>query len=73
MFVIEGESYLLFIINLVIIDDVSNLVGIEIFIVYCWDFGIGVKVGYNYVDIDYEFEDSLYGDMFIIDVDGNII
>ena len=70
-FVIEGESYSLPITNSVTTDDASNLVGIETSIAYRWDSGIGVKVGYNYADTDYEFEDSLYGDTFITDVDGN--
>lgn len=35
--------------------------------------GLGVKGSYNYVDTDFETEDSLYGDLFIRDIDGNLI
>lgn len=72
-FIVNGEVIVFFIINLVIIDELSSLIGIEIFVVYCWESGIGVKFGYNYVDIDFEFEDSNYGSMFEIDLDGVII
>ena len=30
-----------------------------------------MKFGYNYADTDFEFQDSLYGDTFVTDVDGN--
>ena len=43
----------------------------EASVAYRWDNGIGIKVGYNFADTDFEFEDSLYGDTFITDVDGN--
>ncbi len=32
--------------------------------------GLGVKVGYNYGNSDFEFEDSLYGDLYVKQLDG---
>ncbi len=70
-FVIDGDSYLLPVTNSVTTDEKSDIFGLETSVAYRWDTGIGVKFGYNYADTDYEFEDSLYGDTFITDVDGN--
>lgn len=70
-FIIDGDSYQLPITNSVTTDDKSDIFGLETSIAYRWDTGIGVKLGYNYADTDYEFEDSKYGDTFITDVDGN--
>lgn len=70
-FVIDGESYALPITNSVTTSDESEIIGLEASIAYRWDSGIGVKFGYNYADTDFEFEDSLYGDTFITDLDGN--
>jgi TonB-dependent receptor len=32
--------------------------------------GLGVKIGYNYGDSDLEFEDSQYGDLYVVGLDG---
>jgi len=34
--------------------------------------GMGAKVSYNYVDSNFEFEDSRYGDIFVTDENGNV-
>ncbi|ALM89233.1 MULTISPECIES: TonB-dependent receptor [Alteromonas] len=70
-FVIDGQEFALPVTNSVTTDDESDIFGLEASIAYRWDNGIGVKIGYNYADTDFEFEDSLYGDTFITDVDGN--
>ncbi|MEG3766877.1 TonB-dependent receptor [Alteromonas sp. 14N.309.X.WAT.G.H12] len=71
-YVIDGDTYSLPITNSVTTDDSSNLFGIETSIAYRWDNGIGVKLGYNWADTDYEFEDSLYGDTYVTDLEGNV-
>ena len=35
--------------------------------------GLGAKISYNYVDSNFEFEDSRYGDIFVEQADGTII
>jgi len=35
--------------------------------------GLGAKLSYNYVDSDFEFEDSRYGDRFVGQADGSFI
>ncbi len=70
-FEIDGETFALPVTNSVTTDDEADLFGIETSIAYRWDSGIGIKIGYNYADTDFEFEDSLYGDTFITDLDGN--
>ena len=35
--------------------------------------GLGAKVSYNYIDSNFEFEDSRYGDQFQVQLDGSII
>lgn len=69
-FTIDGVDYALPITNSVTTDDESDLLGIEASLAYRWDSGIGVKIGYNYADTDFEFEDSNYGNTFITDLDG---
>jgi TonB-dependent receptor len=69
-FTIDGVEVALPITNSVTTDESSDIFGIEASLAYRWDNGIGVKVGYNYADTDYEFEDSLYGDTFEIGLDG---
>ena len=69
-FNIEGEDIALPITNSVTSDDESDLFGIEASFAYRWDSGFGVKLGYNFADTDFEFEDSLYGDTFVTDLDG---
>lgn len=70
-YVVGGETVSLPITNSVTTDDDSEILGLEASFSYRWDNGIGVKFGYNYADTDFEFQDSLYGDTFITDVDGN--
>tara|TARA_R110002153_G_scaffold33967_3_gene101938 strand:- start:1721 stop:4762 length:3042 start_codon:yes stop_codon:yes gene_type:complete len=70
-FEIDGENFALPVTSAVTTDNESDLFGIETSIAYRWDSGIGIKIGYNYADTDFEFEDSLYGDTFITDLDGN--
>lgn len=70
-FIIDGESISLPITNSVTSDDDSEIVGLEASFSYRWDNGFGVKFGYNFADTDFEFEDSLYGDTFTTDLDGN--
>ncbi|TMO72821.1 TonB-dependent receptor [Pseudoalteromonas sp. S3785] len=70
-YVVGGETVSLPVTNSVTTDDDSEILGLEASFSYRWDNGIGVKFGYNYADTDFEFQDSLYGDTFITDVDGN--
>jgi len=70
-FTIDNDTVSLPITNSVTSDDESEIVGLEASFSYRWDNGIGMKFGYNYADTDFEFEDSLYGDTFSTDLDGN--
>jgi len=60
-------------------DENSNLFGIEFTGSHRFSYlpgllsGLGAKVSYNYVDSDFEFEDSNYGDVFAGQEDGSII
>ena len=69
-FTIDGVDVALPITNSVTTDESSDLYGLEASFSYRWDNGLGVKLGYNYADTDYEFEDSLYGDTFETGLDG---
>ncbi|MDT0595185.1 TonB-dependent receptor [Glaciecola petra] len=69
-FNVEGVDVSLPITNSVTTDEESDLLGLEVSLAYRWDNGIGVKVGYNFADTDFEFEDSNYGDTFVTDLDG---
>jgi len=59
-------------------DDTSSLYGIELTAAHTMSYlpglwsGLGGKISYNYVDSDFEFEDSRYGDQFIVQLDGSI-
>ena len=57
-FSIDGVDVALPITNSVTTDDESDLLGLEASFAYRWNNGIGVKLGYNYADTDFEFEDS---------------
>lgn len=70
-FLVDGQTISLPITNSVTSEDESDLLGFEASVAYRFDFGLGVKLGYNYADTDFEFEDSLYGDTFVTDLDGN--
>lgn len=60
-------------------DDTSNLFGVEFTGSHNFSYlpgllsGLGAKVSYNYVDSDFEFQDSNYGDVFEGQEDGSII
>ncbi|WP_418358001.1 TonB-dependent receptor [Shewanella basaltis] len=69
-FTVDGQTVTLPITNSVTTEDSSDLYGLEVSAAYRWDIGIGIKLGYNYADTDFEFEDSLYGDTFVTDLDG---
>ena len=69
-FNVDGVDVALPITNSVTTDDESDLFGIEASLAYRWDNGFGIKLGYNYADTDFEFEDSNYGNTFITDLDG---
>jgi len=57
-------------------DDNSSLAGVEITASHGFTYlpgllsGLGAKISYNYVDSNFEFEDSRYGDQFITNADG---
>ncbi|MEM9178204.1 MAG: TonB-dependent receptor [Pseudomonadota bacterium] len=59
-------------------DDTSDLYGLEVTAAHTMSYlpglwsGLGGKLSYNYVDSDFEFEDSRYGDQFIVQLDGSI-
>ena len=72
-FVIDGETLSLPISTSVTTDDTSNLYGIELTASYRWDTGIGIKLSYNHAETDFEFEDSLYGDTFTTNLDGEVV
>lgn len=56
--------------------DKSTLWGIEVTAAHTFSYlpgilsGLGVKIGYNYGNSNFEFEDSNYGTVFIKDLDG---
>lgn len=58
--------------------DTSTLWGIEITAAHNFSYlpgaflsGFGAKIGYNYGNSNFEFEDSNYGDLYFTDLDGN--
>lgn len=59
-------------------EDDSDLWGVEITGSHRFSYlpgylsGLGIKASYNYVKSDFEFEDSLYGDLFQRDINGNL-
>ncbi|WP_299574434.1 TonB-dependent receptor [uncultured Shewanella sp.] len=69
-FIVDGVEVSLPITNSVTTDENSDLYGFEATFSYRWDLGVGVKLGYNYADTTYEFEDSNYGNTFTTDLDG---
>lgn len=60
-------------------DDSSELFGLEVTASHAFTYlpgllsGLGAKVSYNYVDSNFEFEDSRYGDAFERQLDGSVI
>ncbi|MDO6620892.1 TonB-dependent receptor [Shewanella sp. 6_MG-2023] len=72
-FIVDGVEVALPITNSVTTDEDSDLYGFEASFSYRWDLGIGVKLGYNWADTNYEFEDSNYGNTFTTDLDGVVV
>lgn len=60
-------------------DQTSNLFGVEVTASHGFTYlpgllsGLGAKISYNYVDSDFEFEDSRYGDAFTRLPDGSLV
>ncbi|WP_394497232.1 TonB-dependent receptor [Shewanella sp. ENK2] len=69
-FIVDGVEVSLPITNSVTTDENSDLYGFEATFSYRWDLGVGVKLGYNYADTTYEFEDSNYGNTYTTGLDG---
>jgi len=69
-FTVDGVDIPLPITNSVTTDEDSEIIGLETSFSYRWDSGVGVKLGYNYADTNFEFEDSNYGNTFSTDLDG---
>lgn len=59
-------------------EDTNELYGVEVTASHRFSYlpgllsGLGTKLSYNYADTDFEFQDSLYGDQFTRDLDGNV-
>lgn len=59
-------------------DDSSTLWGIEVTAAHNFSYlpgylsGLGVKIGYNYGNSNFEFEDSNYGTVFLKELDGSL-
>ncbi|MEO0956542.1 MAG: TonB-dependent receptor, partial [Pseudomonadota bacterium] len=59
-------------------DDTSELYGLEVTAAHTMSYlpglwsGLGGKLSYNYVDSDFEFEDSRYGDQFVVQLNGSV-
>lgn len=75
---INGQSLILPIALPQTSDDTSELYGLELTAAHTMSYlpglwsGLGGKLSYNYVDSDFEFEDSRYGDQFIVELNGSI-
>jgi outer membrane receptor protein involved in Fe transport len=60
-------------------DDTSKLFGVEVTASHGFTYlpgllsGLGAKISYNYVDSNFEFEDSRYGDQFQRQLDGSVV
>ncbi|MBC6403149.1 MAG: TonB-dependent receptor [Hyphomonadaceae bacterium] len=60
-------------------DETGNLFGVEFTGSHRFSYlpyplsGLGAKISYNFVDSDFEFEDSRYGDRFIRQLDGTLM
>ena len=78
-FTIDGQQVTVPVTLLSTNEDTSSLFGIEFtgshrfsYLPGYWS-GLGAKVSYNYADSDFEFEDSLYGDLGYRDENGNFV
>ena len=78
-FVINGETIQRVVSVQQTSDDTSDLFGFEFTGSHAFTYlpgllsGLGAKISYNYVDSNFEFEDSRYGDAFQVDTDGTVI
>jgi len=60
-------------------DQESDLFGVEVTLGHAFTYlpgylsGLGARLSYNYVDSDFEFEDSRYGDISEVQLDGSIV
>ena len=77
-FIVDGEEIIKPVTVTQTDGDTSTLWGIEITAAHNFSYlpgaflsGLGAKIGYNYGNSDFEFEDSNYGDLYSTDVDGN--
>ncbi len=78
-FVIDGQSVTLPVSVSATNEDTSALYGIELTASHNFSYlpgllsGLGAKVSLNLAESDFEFEDSLYGDLGYRDADGNFV
>ncbi len=76
---INGESVTLPISLQQTSDETSELYGFEITAAHTMSYlpglwsGLGGKISYNYADSDFEFEDSRYGDIVQVQLDGSVL
>ena len=76
---VDGETLTLPIVLQQTSDDTSLLTGIELTGAHKFSYlpgflsGFGAKISYNYADSDFEFQDSMYGDRGVIDVNGDFV
>ena len=76
-FIVDGEEIIKPVVVTQTDGDTSTLWGIEITAAHNFSYlpgilsGLGAKVGYNYGNSNFEFEDSNYGDRYFTDLDGN--
>ena len=76
-FIVDGEEIIKPVTVTQTDGDSSTLWGIEITAAHNLSYlsnaflsGLGVKIGYNYGNSNFEFEDSNYGDLYQVDLDG---
>jgi TonB-dependent receptor len=76
-FTIDGQPITLPVVVTQTDDSTSTLWGLEMTAAYNFSMlpgylsGLGMKVGYNYGNSNFEFQDSRYGDLYVVDLDGN--
>jgi len=77
-FIVDGEEIEKPVVVTQTDGDTSTLWGIEITAAHNFSYlpgaflsGLGAKIGYNYGHSNFEFEDSLYGDLWSVDENGN--
>ncbi len=78
-YVIDGQSITIPVVLTQTNEDTSDLMGIELTASHNFSYlpgllsGLGAKLSYNYAESDFEFEDSLYGDLGYTDENGNFV